>query len=80
MWAIDTTDVFVFCYFVFTPSPSVLRTATSPSQEGEAGRDGAEKAKEKGHPEMSFMDYFILPLLYLLLRPVQLRWPPAPLA
>ena len=35
MWAIDMTDVFVF---VFTPSPSVLRTATSPSQEGEAMR------------------------------------------
>ena len=52
MWAIDTTDVFVFCKF--TPSPSVLRTATSPSQEGEAGRDGADKAKEKGHPKMSF--------------------------
>ena len=35
MWAIDATDDFVF---VFTPSPSVLRTATSPSQEGEAMR------------------------------------------
>ena len=34
MWAIDMTDVFVICKF--TPSPSVLRTATSPSQEGEA--------------------------------------------
>ena len=70
MWAIDMTDVFVICKF--TPSPSVLRTATSPSQEGEAmrvvpaahwlraGRRGrrplrmAEKAKEKGHPKMSF--------------------------
>ena len=42
MWAIDMTDVFVVV--VFTPSPSVLRTATSPSQEGEA----IEKAKQKG--------------------------------
>ena len=36
MWAIDMTEVFVICKF--TPSPSVLRTATSPSQEGEAMR------------------------------------------
>ena len=48
MWAIDMTDVFVI--LVFTPSPSVLRTATSPSQEGEAMREGVKKG---GFPLLS---------------------------
>ena len=51
MWAIDTTDVFVL---VFTPSPSVLRTATSPSQEGEAMREGKTKGRVSP-PQLSFL-------------------------
>ena len=53
MWAIDMTDVFIFV-LVFTPSPSVLRTATSPSQEGEAMREGKTKGRVSP-PQLSFL-------------------------
>ena len=71
MWAIDTTDVFVFCFHSLSVGSANRHLSLSRGRGYE--RDGAEKAKEKGHPEMSFMDYFILLLLCLRLRPVQLR-------
>ena len=54
MWAIDTTDVFVFCFHSLSVGSANRHLSLSRGRGYE--RDGAEKAKEKGHPEMSFMD------------------------